>query len=89
MNTKKSSYSHSPNWGKRFPRPMEPGKMISSAGGKSAGQLEQIGPVGRLDGIREEHLGQKNEDTEAKVKTGNGVDGEKFKQINITSYSRH
>ena len=71
--------------------------MNSSAGGKSAGQLEQISPVRRLDGIREEHFGQKNEDTEAKVKKGNGEDGEKFtqlyKQINKNKvsewYSRH
>ena len=67
--------------------------MNSSAGGKSSGQLEQISPVGRLDGIREEHFGQKNKDTETKVKKGYGEDGEKctiqlYKQIMLSLWVR-
>ena len=67
--------------------------MKISSGGKSVGQMEEISTGGRSDRIKEEHLGENNEDMKRKAKIGNGgVDGERFlelyKQINKDKVSQ-
>ena len=60
---------------------------------KSAGQMEEIIMVARLDHIKEGSFGNKIEEMERKVERGNGgVDGEQFidlyKQINKNKVSQ-